>query len=324
MEQEITIETKTSTGVEVSLSLPVNKNRCHVSTVLPTIGKINAPAEWSQYQGQSGLLISGYRQGKKSINILLTVSEVDYAPIKAELDRRKKTKLENERRAEAEKHEKALAECPDDCVIARNLWKNGDLCSGEYQTEDGIRVLDSDLLENHYGWYFIRRSVVEQKRSEIAKQKEEKIKKQQELKLIQAANDERRQKILDGYEYVLLDKSSARDEGGWSTCYLYEVTHLASGRKFRFHDRNIFDFGRVINPVFPTVGGMALDVEAFISDYKEADKKAFRESHPTQSGWGWSRQYSEDGVPWIPMDEIEVGAFHVIGEFSLQSNEIRM
>lgn len=44
------------------------------------------------------------------------------------------------------------------------------------------------------------------------------------------------------------------DEDGWSIMYCHKVTIKRSGAVFRFKDRNLFDFGRVINPDYPVMG----------------------------------------------------------------------
>lgn len=61
--------------------------------------------------------------------------------------------------------EAARAECPADHVLARQNWSNGDLCAAEYQTEDGLKVIASDLLESHHGWYYLPSSQVEAERT---------------------------------------------------------------------------------------------------------------------------------------------------------------
>jgi hypothetical protein len=45
-------------------------------------------------------------------------------------------------------------------------------------------------------------------------------------------------------------------EGGAEPSYLYTLRG-ASGREWRFRDRNIFDFGRVVNPAYPILPGRA-------------------------------------------------------------------
>src|SRR3990167_5324505 len=52
--------------------------------------------------------------------------------------------------AQKSKDDAARAACPAGYVLARQNWSNGDLCAAEYGTEDGVKVLASDLLDSHH------------------------------------------------------------------------------------------------------------------------------------------------------------------------------
>lgn len=57
-------------------------------------------------------------------------------------------------------------------------------------------------------------------------------------------------KAETGYELEYLKPSISEDEDGKTTCYHYKITHIESGRVFKFSDRNVFDAGRCINPEY--------------------------------------------------------------------------
>ena len=83
------------------------------------------------------------------------------------------------RKEEEEKERKNNLEavrghCPVGYVIARQIWRNGDLCAAKYRTEDGIEVLASDLLDPHDGVYYLP---VEKVEAERTKQQAEAAKK---------------------------------------------------------------------------------------------------------------------------------------------------
>lgn len=73
-------------------------------------------------------------------------------------------------RVAAEQDAAAKAACPSDCVPCRRNWSNGDLCSAEYQAEDGTKLLASDLLETHGGWYYLPVDEVESAREKTRAQ----------------------------------------------------------------------------------------------------------------------------------------------------------
>ena len=113
----------------------------------------------------------------------------------------KKLEKEKEEQEVKTRKEKAIAECPAGYVIAKQNWSNGDLCSAEYETEDGIKILASDLLENHHGYYYIKSDKAE---IEITKAKE-KIEKSEKEKAekIQQENDIRETAKITGQKQIL-------------------------------------------------------------------------------------------------------------------------
>ena len=176
------ITTKTKTGVKVELE--INKvGRCIATAHLP-LDKVSGIAKWGERDGKSGILMDGVMVGKKRMNVCMLIPESDWLPIAEELEKREAARKEAEKKEGEERREKALSECPNDCVIARCLWSNGDLMSGKYRTEDGIEILGPDMMENHYGWYFITKKSVEGRKEEMKVEKERKA----EQEIIKAAN----------------------------------------------------------------------------------------------------------------------------------------
>lgn len=160
----------------------------------------------------------------------------------------------------------------------------------------------------------------EEKRKEEEKQAKTKAKKE-------AAAAERKADFAR-YHIELEDTTNTYDEDGKIPCYHYSVTHRQSGRVFKFTDRNVFDFGRVVNPVFPVDGGLAINVQEFMAHFDSEEKKEeYRKSHPTTSGWGWQRTNMSDvsdSRAWVPMDEIEVGAYEIVLKYGKAYRGMRM
>ena len=74
----------------------------------------------------------------------------------------RKEKEEQERKNDLES---ARGHCPTGYIIARQIWRNGDLCAAKYRTEDGVEILASDLLDPHNGWYYLPVEIVDAERS---------------------------------------------------------------------------------------------------------------------------------------------------------------
>ena len=75
-------------------------------------------------------------------------------------------KKEEEEKMRKNNFETVRGHCPVGYVIARQIWRNGDLCAAKYRTEDGIEVLASDLLDPHDGgWYYLPVGIVEAERT---------------------------------------------------------------------------------------------------------------------------------------------------------------
>ena len=68
----------------------------------------------------------------------------------------------------AEESAAGKAECPEGFVPCRRKWANGDLCSAEYEAEDGTKVIASDLIADHAGWFFLPSADVDAARAKAA------------------------------------------------------------------------------------------------------------------------------------------------------------
>lgn len=64
------------------------------------------------------------------------------------------------------------------------------------------------------------------------------------------AAERERAEIMQHIKNIETEKKDIYDEGGKTVLFTHRVT-MKSGAVFTFADRNIFDFGRVINPCYP-------------------------------------------------------------------------
>jgi len=170
------IETTTKTGVKVELDYDGKGSisSCHVLAHHPKVGKIEGRGSWKTLNGDEGVVLNTMI-GKKRANVCMTIPKADYLPIEKAIEEAKQAEKETELKIIEDNKRLALEECPAGFTIAQANWQSGDSCMGEYETEKGIKVLASDLLENHHGWYFIPVELVEEKVSEIKKANEKKI-----------------------------------------------------------------------------------------------------------------------------------------------------
>lgn len=162
------MKTRTAKGVEVELLPSSGRVLCRFEH--PKAGRVSFVADgWATKNGEEGVCGYGYSPTlKKQIGVCLVIPKADWEVALVEAK-------EDLARAEAERQEKqaarrtaALAECPADHEICRQKWANGDLCSAEYEAEDGTKVLASDLLECHHGWYYLPRAELDEVRVKSA------------------------------------------------------------------------------------------------------------------------------------------------------------
>lgn len=139
-----------------------------------------------------------------------------------------------------------------------------------------------------------------------------------------ARQKELAEKIKNEQGFIFDQTHATYEEGedGRIPCYHYTLIHIETGKKFKFTDRNIFDFGRVINP---ERGGIFINVENFMNNNpytfsNEEKRKEYIESHPTKSGWGLDK-YNE---PWEEVGELEIEAFLIVKKYGLADRGIRM
>jgi len=161
--QKMKVHSKTKTGMEVILTIN-NFNSPVAEITHPKLGKLSGVASWGSGDGHTGIMFRPCHNGKQ-LKILLTIPKSDFDTIKKESLRISDKKKEANERAQ---REKALAECPTGHTIATCNWSNGDLCTAEYETADGTKILASDLLESHHGWYYLpsETATIEKEKSE--------------------------------------------------------------------------------------------------------------------------------------------------------------
>lgn len=184
------IETKTKTGNAVTIENVSGTSRIKATLRHPKVGTISGEGKWGELEGRECFYFQKEIDGKQC-NIGLEIDYAEFEPVEKEAQKakEKERKLAQEA-AEAERLEdqrikkEALAMCPQGCVIARQLWSNGDLCSAEYQDQRGIKALASDLLDHHREWYFVPK-----KEFEAARKKE--IENRAKQKAAQVAEDQR-------------------------------------------------------------------------------------------------------------------------------------
>lgn len=82
-------------------------------------------------------------------------------------------------------------------------------------------------------------------------EKQNKIKAEKEAK--EKAYEEEKKKMLEGVTWDI-QKHTTIDEDGKVPYYTHTIT--INGQTFEFAERNIFDFGRVINPCYSVMPGM--------------------------------------------------------------------
>jgi len=108
-----------------------------------------------------------------------------------------------------------------------------------------------------------------------------------------------------------------------------EVEAKKNGDVYKFLARRIFDYGLVINPRGGKAargfkGGVAENVENTIQRNqnlawnkerilsREEQVAVYRKAHPTETGWGWNRDFLKQGPTWVPMTESEVKVYMVV------------
>jgi len=171
---KITTTTKTGVKVELNYDGKGSIDSCHVLAHHPKVGKIEGRGSWGVLKSDHGVILNTII-GKKRMNVCMTIPKADYLPIKEAIEAAKLAEekadieiIENNKRM-------AMEECPAGFTIAQANWQSGDSCMGEYETESGVKVLASDLLENHHGWYFVPTESVEEKVTEIEKVADKKV-----------------------------------------------------------------------------------------------------------------------------------------------------
>ena len=135
-----------------------------------------------------------------------------------------------------------------------------------------------------------------------------------------------RNKAKQAFEVTILSRSTRA--GGEDSPDPYAKVRITDPQRKEsaiFICRNIFDFGYVINPAG---GGLATNVDNMIKGNPatfntDEKKREYRADHPTKTGWGWDRDFSE-GPDWVEMTDFEIRAIKYLNRFSPISTDIRM
>ena len=102
---------------------------------------------------------------------------------------------------------------------------------------------------------------------------QEAIKTERESKI--KAFEEERSKMLEGVQWDIKEHSLC-DEGGKTKCYIHTIT--INDETYVFKERNIFDFGRAINPCYSIAPGiepggiMLRDDDGYYWHHSKGDK----------------------------------------------------
>lgn len=161
-----TKEIVTKSGTKVTLTIDPKKVVADLSH--PKAGRVNFAVSYGTHNGQSGLIGHWYNNRRYTV-VVLTCDEQTWKDI-LETQKTVREEAESEKaRDQAERLAAAKSVCPAGHEIATRLWANGDLCSAQYETQDGVQVLASDLMDHHCGFYFLPAALVEEKRSKDRK-----------------------------------------------------------------------------------------------------------------------------------------------------------
>lgn len=172
------VETKTKKGDRVVLT--IDDEWVHAQLHSSKFGIIEGNGKWDGNLQTEGMFLRNVIVAGKKSTICLQIPKSDYDTVMKVIEAEQEAK--NAVRREQYKKE-ALSQCPKGYAIARCVWSNGDLCAAEYETENGVRVIASDLLDNVNGWYFISEKLV----VEADRQAKEKEQKEEEMAEKEAA-----------------------------------------------------------------------------------------------------------------------------------------
>lgn len=132
--------------------------------------------------------------------------------------------------------------CSGDVVYGISAEVVRDLHCGRYIDGFGTVVdrefqgTDISIMKRHY---------------EEWRKQQEAIKTERESKI--KAFEEERSKMLEGVQWDIKEHSLC-DEGGKTKCYIHTIT--INDETYVFKERNIFDFGRAINPCYSIAPGI--------------------------------------------------------------------
>ena len=111
-----------------------------------------------------------------------------------------------------------------------------------------VWFLSNEEWDNYMTVQLKHEKELEEKRKKEQAEEEarKKQKEQEELK-----REKEKQELLKKVSSWDIDSEDIQDEGGWTKCYTH--TFVIDGQMLQFSERNVFDFGRVINPSYSVI-----------------------------------------------------------------------
>lgn len=172
--------------------------------------------------------------------------------------------------------------------VIKYLHCGHDIGSGLFSIDKGFEDGNIDKMKKHFEEW-----------------KNEQERKEEELRLKKEKYEKEKQEFLDGVVWKV-NEYFETDEGGRTKSYRHFIT--INGKMYIFCERNIFDFGRVINPDYEISDG----IKGGLASYK--DGKWIWEAFVEKYGWEKVRDMTED----------EEHAFLIVQKYGYQSSQVRM
>lgn len=187
---------------------------------------------------------------------------------------------------------------------------------GEYWSGYVSFGVSRDVIESLHcgrevrpGLFFINKGFedgnIEKMKKYFEKWKLEQKKKEKKIKLKAKELKKEKEEFFNGVTWDVKEYFET-DEGGRTKSYRHIIK--INGKTYTFCERNIFDFGRVINPDYEIIKG----VKGGLAFYE--NEKWIWKGYVEKKGWEKVRDMTED----------EEHAFLIVQKYGYQSSEIRM
>ncbi len=113
-----------------------------------------------------------------------------------------------------------------------------------------VWFLSNEEWDNYMTVQLKREKELEEKRKTEREEEEVRRQQQRQEKL---KREKEKQELLKKVSSWNIDSDDIQDEGGWTKCYTH--TFIIDEQTLQFSERNVFDFGRVINPSYSVIEG---------------------------------------------------------------------